>query len=351
MRIAIVAPPWATVPPATYGGTEAVLDTLARGLAGAGHDVLLYATGDSTCAVPTAHSFDHALGIGSGAVTGVIRQAVDAYERVADFDIVHDHTLVGPLYAHRFPGLPVVTTNHGPFSGDLASLYRGVSERVPVIAISHDQASRARDVNVAAVIHHGLDLDRYPSGRGQGGYAVFLGRMSPTKGVDTAIRLARAAGLPLVVAAKMREPAEHDYFDARVRPLLGPDVDYIGEVGGADKAHLLQDAVCLLNPIAWPEPFGMVMIEALACGTPVIASRQGAAPEIVDDGITGFVRGDEEALTRALARVDDIDRRACRAAAEQRFSARRMVDDHVAAYERVIAATRRPLRVAASRAG
>ncbi|HZU71776.1 MAG TPA: glycosyltransferase family 4 protein [Acidimicrobiales bacterium] len=338
MRIAIISPPWVPVPPPAYGGTETVLDTLARGLVAAGHSVLLYATGDSTCPVPLDFSFKSALGVGTSGAAAELRHAIDAYDRVADFDIVHDHTLVGPVYADRLPWLPVVTTNHGPFESDLGPLYSAISDRVPVIAISHHQASSARGVNLAGVIHHGVDLDRFAVGAGRGGYALFLGRMSPDKGVHVAARAARAAGVPLRIAAKMSEAAELDYFRRRVEPLLGGDVEFIGEVGYDEKIRLLGEAQCLLNPIAWPEPFGMVMIEALATGTPVVATPSGAAPEIVTDGVTGYLAADEAGLVTALRRTAELDRSACRASVVERFSAERMVQAHLRVYEQVAAA-------------
>jgi len=338
VRIAIVAPPWVAIPPRAYGGTETVLDALARGLHLAGHEVLLFTTGDSTCPVPKAWVFDQAVGVGIGGAAAELRHVIHAYEAAADFDVVHDHTLVGPVYAERFPWLPVVTTNHGPFESDLGYLYRTVGDRAPVIAISHHHASTAHGVNLAGVIHHGVIPEEFPMGTGEGGYALFLGRMSPDKGVHTAARVARVAGSRLLIAAKMSEKAELEYFDALVRPLLGGGVEYVGEVGGSAKVDLLSRASCLLNPMAWPEPFGMVMIEALACGTPVVATPRGAAPEIVREGITGFLRSDEASLAQALPRVGELDRNACRRSVETQFSAQRMVAEHVAIYEQAIAA-------------
>jgi glycosyltransferase involved in cell wall biosynthesis len=335
VRVAIIAPPWVAVPPPAYGGTEAVLDTLARGLATAGHDVLLFTTGDSTCPVPRAFDFEYSLGVGVGGAAAELRHTIAAYDAVAGYDVVHDHTLVGPVYAHVRPELAVVTTNHGPFESDLGRLYRTVSERVPVIAISHDQASSAEGVRLAGVIHHGLDLGAFPFGEGEGGYALFLGRMSPDKGVHTAARVARAAGMPLRIAAKMAEIAEQEYFSALVEPLLGGDIEYVGEVGGDEKLELLAGAACLLNPVAWREPFGMVMAEAAACGTPVVATPCGAAPEVVIAGVTGFLGQDEAALVSALGRLDEIDRKVCRRVAETRFSSERMVAEHVEVYEAV----------------
>jgi glycosyltransferase involved in cell wall biosynthesis len=338
VRIAIVAPPWLPVPPPAYGGTENILDTLARGLQGVGHEVLLCTTGDSTCPVERASVFEKAIGVGSGTSVDEIRHVTYAYGQLKGVDVVHDHTLVGPLYSAAFPHLPVVTTNHGPFNADLIGLYRAVSGRVPVIAISHDQASTAEDVPIAAVIHHGVSLDDYPVGVGGGGYALFLGRMHPGKAPHVAARIAREAGFPLRIAAKMREPEEHAYFDAMVRPLLGGDVSYVGEVDRQDKIELLANADCLLNPISWPEPFGMVMVEALACGTPVLTTKFGAAPEIVADAVTGFVRSEEAGLVDALRRIGEIDRTACRRRVEERFSAERMVARHVAVYQAAAAA-------------
>ena len=338
MRIGIIAPPWIPVPPPAYGGTEAVLDTLARGLQDAGHDVLLFASADSTCAVPTASMFSEGIGLGVGGSACELRHVIAAYAAMEQFgaDVVHDHSLVGPFYAQTLPGVAVVTTAHGPFTSDLGDVYRALGDHVPVIAISADHASTPGDVPIAVTIHHGVRIDDHPFGSGRGGYAVFLGRMHPDKGVDTACRVARSAGMPLRIAAKMREPAEKAWFSSTVEPLLTEEVTYVGELELADKLALLADAVCLLNPIAWSEPFGMVMIEALACGTPVVVTPCGAAPEIVDDGVTGFVRASIAGLTVGLQSAARLDRRSCRAAAAERFSAERLVDDHLACYERAI---------------
>lgn len=337
LRVAIIAPPWVPVPPPLYGGTEAVLDYLARGLRDAGHEVVLYATGDSTCEVPLLYTLDTAAGTVDGGAVTELRHAVNAYEAIFEWgaDVVHDHTLVGPHLARRY-GLPVVTTNHGPFVSDLGDCYRSLGQIAPIIAISEHHASTAGDIRVASVIHHGVDVERFPVGDGSGGYALFLGRMSPDKGVHIAARIAREANVPLKIAAKMREAPERAYFQAQVEPLLGGCVEYVGEVGGRDKLELLADAACLFNPIAWPEPFGMVMIEALACGTPVIATPCGSVPEIVCEGVTGFIRESEADLAEALQRVDELDRTWCRKDAETRFSTQRMVADHVALYRQVV---------------
>ena len=341
MRIGLISPPWLPVPPTGYGGTERVIDALARALVELGHDVLLLTSGDSTCPVPRRTTLPRAVGTNQASPAVELRHVIAAYAhaREANVDIVHDHTLVGPFFARRFPWLPVVTTNHGPFEGDLAEVYRAMADLVPVIAISHNQAAegQALHIPVEAVVHHGVHLSDYPVGTGRGGYAAFVGRMSPTKGVHVACRLAREAGIPLRIAAKLCEPEEHDYFDRCVRPLLGGPVEFLGELDRRETLALLGDARCLLNPIAWPEPFGLVMLESLATGTPVVGTPAGAAPEIVDDGTTGFLRTGRRALLDALLSVGDLDRRACRAAVEQRFTARRMAQRHLTTFDEVTA--------------
>lgn len=336
MRIGLLAPPWLPVPPPLYGGTEAVIDRLARGFQRAGHEVLLYTTGDATCPVPRASvlQFHEAVRMGSAVVEQ--RHVAHAYEALRDCDIVHDHSIVGPMYAGRIADLPVVTTNHGPFNLELRDVYEFISRTVPVIAISHHQASTANGVPIAAVIHHGLDADEFSLGAGDGGYVLFLGRMAPDKGARRAAQVALQAGVPLLIAAKMREPLEIDYFNDQIRPLLGESVTYVGEVGGAEKAALLAGARALLNPIRWPEPFGLVMIEALASGTPVLTFAEGAATEIVEDGVTGIHCADEDAMVAAVHRIDEIDRSACRAAVEGPFSSDRMVTEHLDLFTKVL---------------
>jgi glycosyltransferase involved in cell wall biosynthesis len=348
VHVGLIAPPWIPVPPPAYGGTEAVLDVLARALAAAGHPVLLVTTGDSTCPVARSWVLPVAPGVATGGTDVELRHVAHAYEAVADADVVHDHTLIGPLWGGRREGQPVVTTNHGPFDEVLLPLYRQVCRSAAVVAISHHHAQTAVGVDVAAVIHHGVDLAGLRPGTGDGGYAAFLGRMHPHKGVLVAIEAARRAGVPLRIAAKMSEPQEQEYFEAAVAPLLGGPIEYVGELGGEDKMALLGGAMCLLDPVEWPEPFGMVVVESLACGTPVVATPRGSLPELVDHGRTGFLAEGIADLAAAVVAAADLDRSACRAAAEQRFSPSRLAADHLALYERVLG--RRggdtPLRVA-----
>jgi len=343
MRIALVAPPWTPIPPPLYGGIELVVDELARGLVAAGHDVTLFATGDSTCPVPTKWALEHAEGMRIGMVVPELRHVLHAYAEIsADHDIVHDHTVMGPFYCERYPRLPVVTTVHGPLNDELTDLYRAIATRVPVICISRAQHAAAPEVRVAGVIHHGIDATNFPMGDGsgdaEGEYLLFLGRMAPDKGAHRAIEIARNAGMRVLLAAKMRETWERAYYEEQVAPLLASDAVYLGEVSHERKVELLTGARALLFPIRWNEPFGMVMLEAFACGTPVLAFPEGAAPEVVEDGRTGFLCEDDAAMAEALEHIDALERADCRAAAEGYFATERMVADHVSLYERVIAA-------------
>ncbi|MGD9995897.1 MAG: glycosyltransferase family 4 protein [Ilumatobacteraceae bacterium] len=351
MSIGVIAPPWVPVPPPVYGGTEVVVDHLARGLERAGHHVVLFTTGDSTCPVDRRSVLRDARGT-CGLFTDELAHVQAAYDELDGCDLIHDHTQLGPLWSMLKGGSPpVVTTVHGSFTPELTRLYRTVSPHAAVIAISEHQRRSAPSVPVSAVIHHGIDVERVPVGRGRGGYVLFLGRMSPTKGVHRAMAVARRAGKKLLIAAKMWQPEEVEYFRERVEPHLGADAVYIGEVGGRAKFDLLAKAEALLNPIRWPEPFGLVMIEALATGTPVVAFPEGAAPEIVDHGLTGFLCRDEDEMVERLRQIDTIDRRECRRTAEQRFSADRMVADHVALYRRIVNGASRLQRFDLGRAG
>jgi glycosyltransferase involved in cell wall biosynthesis len=336
VRIGLISPPWVAVPPPGYGGTEAVVDRLARGAVAAGHDVLLFATGDSTCPVPTRYLFARAQLRRMGDRDAEERHLTAAYEAVGDCDIVHDHTMLGPARARTLSGIPVVTTCHGPLTPAAVAWYTPLVDRVSIIAISHAQRAQAPMLPVERVIHHGVDPAAFPVGRGDGGYVVFLGRMALEKGPDRAIAAAREAGVHIRLAAKMWTSEERRYFAERVRPSLGSDAVFVGEVAGDAKLRLLGDALALLNPIAWAEPFGLVMVEALACATPVLAFRSGAAPEIVDHGRTGFVCDDEHDMAAAIGRVGLLDRLACRRAVEERFSAAAMVSAHLRLYQELI---------------
>ncbi|MFW0771874.1 glycosyltransferase family 4 protein [Paenarthrobacter nitroguajacolicus] len=335
MRIGLIVGPWFTVPPEKYGGTERVVDALARALSDAGHEVLLATAADSTCPVPQIPGFGPAIPEDLGQSFSELGHVIKAYAGLQDVDIIHDHTLAGPLYARRPPGIPVVTTIHGPLSPIYTPLYRDMAQDTAIIAISHDQCSRVQDLEISAVIHHGIDLSAVSVGSGTGGYACFVGRMCPDKGLMEAVDIAREAGVPLRLAAKMHAKDEQEYFHEVVQPALGSNEEFLGEFSDPEKYELMGDAMALLNPIQWHEPFGLVMIEALSTGTPVLATPMGAAPEIVRHGITGFV-GSAGELADYFALVPDLNREACRRSVEESFSAQRMAADHVALYAKVI---------------
>ncbi|PYI37259.1 glycosyltransferase family 4 protein [Arthrobacter psychrolactophilus] len=332
MRIGLIAPPWIPVPPPAYGGIEAVMDVLARGLSAADHEVVLVASSDSRCPVELVPGTAISNAGSVGSCADELRHAILAYKALSDVDVIHDNTLAGAFYRRRPSEIPVVVTAHGPFSGALRSVYQDCARDASLIAISHHQARTAPKGSVTRTIHHGIDTTRIGWGQGHGGYACFLGRMDPAKGVKEAIEVARLAGMPLRIAAKMRTVAEHEYFDTVVRPLLGAGIEYVGEVNAEEKYQLLREAVALLNPIQWDEPFGMVMIESLSAGTPVIATSRGSAPEIVQEGVTGHLRTTITGLAAALESAPALNRTICRASVEARFSAERMVQKHLTLY-------------------
>ncbi len=342
LRIGVIAPPSLAVPPVAYGGTELMIDALCSGLRQAGHDVVLFTVGESTCQVDKRWLFARADPNRMGNAVAELRHAAAAYDALDDVDVIHDHTLTGLFISDHYPERPVVTTIHGAFDADLSDIYRRIDQRIAIAAVSHDQARHApAGLTIARVIHHGLDVGRYPFRIDAAGvHVMMLGRMSPDKGVETAITAARIAGAKLIIAARMREQLEFDYFAAKIRPELDDDIQFVGEIGFEEKIRLLSTARALLNPIQWPEPFGLVMVEAMACGTPVVGFGSGAAPEIVDHGMTGFLESDVDGLVRGLRAIDTLDRRACRAAVEARFSAARMAADYVEFYRATLNGSR-----------
>jgi len=334
MRIGVLAPPWVSIPPPKSGGIETVVHLLATGYQAAGHDVQLFTTGDSTCPVPRLHLYDEAQGQAAGSTVIELAHALAGYEALADCDLIHDHTIVGPLLAPR----PVVTTAHCPLEGEGARLYGRMSRSAIIVCVSQSQVIQG--VPVARVIHHGLDAAEFPVGKGDGGYLLFLGRMAPEKGAHRALEAAWKAGARLVVAGKVRQPAERWYFERYVAPYLNDRLRFVGEVSGEEKRELLAGAQALLFPIRWNEPFGIVMLEALACGTPVLAFEEGAAPEVVEDGRTGFLCHDEDHMAEAITRVGGLDRAACRAIVEGPFSASRMVQEYLDLFGQLVSEPR-----------
>jgi glycosyltransferase involved in cell wall biosynthesis len=340
VRIAIVSPVWFPVPPSGYGGIEWVVSLLADGLAEAGHDVTLFASGDSFSKAELAFVFPEAPSAEIGKTTPELRHALCCYERADDFDIVNDHS--GPLAAALGATVetPVVHTVHGPLvgpDGDLYAALARVAPEVGLISVSMNQRKPQPDLPWVANCHNALDLDAYPVHSDRGEYLLFLGRMSASKGCHRAVEVALEAGVPLKIAGKMREPPEREYFETYVAPHLGGGIEYLGETSHAKKVALLQNARATLFPIEWEEPFGLVMIESMACGTPVIATRWGAVPEVIDHGRSGIVVDDYREMAGVLAQADELEPLECRRAVEELFSAERMVRDYVAAYEAVLA--------------
>ena len=337
MRIAVLSPVWFPVPPTGYGGIEWVVSLLSDGLAEAGHDVTLFASGDSRTKATLSSVFEEAPSSHIGETFWELRHALAAYGRADEFDVVNDHT---GLLGATLGGLvrtPVVHTVHGPLDEPSLRTYRAIAEIAPqvgLISLSENQRRPGPDLPWVANIHNALDLDSYPFHADRGEYLLFLGRMSPDKGAHRAVEIARTAGVPIKLAGKKREPAEQAYFDAEVKPLLGDDAEYLGETTHASKVDLLQNARATLFPIDWEEPFGLVMIESMACGTPVIATRRGAVPEVVADGRSGVIVDEFHEMAHALEDADKLDPAECRRWVEEHFSAERMTRDYVAAYER-----------------
>ncbi len=337
MRIAQVAPLYESVPPQLYGGTERVVSWLTEELVREGHDVTLFASGDSVTAAKLVAPVPKALRLDTGCVDQLALHLLlleEVFRRPGDFDVVHFHCDYLHFPFSRRQRQPHVTTLHGRLDlPELPRLYREYQGE-PVVSISDAQRRPLSWLNWQATVYHGMPRELHTFQAGPGQYLAFLGRISPEKRVDWAIDIARRAGMPLKVAAKV-DRADRDYFKEQIEPLLkqsAPLVEFVGEVGGAAKNEFLGNATALLFPIDWPEPFGLVMIEALACGTPVIAFRRGSVPEVMDDGATGFVVNDVGEAVKAVARLGELSRRRCRQVFEERFSAERMTRDYLAVY-------------------
>jgi glycosyltransferase involved in cell wall biosynthesis len=350
MRIAQVAPPFETVPPTRYGGTERVVATLTDALVTRGHDVTLFAPGDSRTSAKLVPTVAEALWHAEPPHTDLNpfwSITLDALlERAHDFDVIHSHLDYWCFPLARHLPVPVLTTLHGRLDlPDLQPLYRRFDD-VPLISISDAQRQPVAWANFVRTIYHGIQLDELTLRRERGGYLAFLGRIAPEKGLDKAIRVARAAGQPLHIAA--RKPLRHGgdenvradrhHYQHEILPLLDRrSTRFVGEVDAEDKDQFLGRAAALLFPVRWPEPFGLVMVEAMACGTPVIALRQGSVPEVIEDGVTGFICEDECEMVEAIGRIDDIDRSRCRQVAEERFSPERMADEYLQVYRHLSA--------------
>jgi glycosyltransferase involved in cell wall biosynthesis len=337
MRIAQVAPLAESVPPEGYGGTERVVSYLTEELVRLGHDVTLFATADSETSADLEPMCPRGARSDGNLDSRLLetRMLAEAYRRADEFDIIHCHTdYVGLPLAEHVETRTIVTLHGRLDVPGLPTVLRGFPD-VAYVSISDSQRSPAPDIRWVATVYHGLPKRLYAFQPEPGDYLLFLGRICPEKGPDRAIRIATRARVPLRIAAKVDE-ADKEYFETSVKPLLDdPLIDFLGEVGGAEKLQLLAHARALLFPIDWPEPFGLVMIESLACGTPVIARRRGSVPEILRDGETGFVCDTDDELCQAVARMRELDRSRCRADFERRFTDTRMAENYLAVYETI----------------
>jgi glycosyltransferase involved in cell wall biosynthesis len=340
MKIAQVAPLYESVPPKYYGGTERVVSYLTEELVRLGHDVTLFASGDSETAARLVPVTPRSLRLDERCVDQLAHHVL-LLERVsraaAEFDVVHYHIDYLHFPLSRSRPHPHVTTLHGRLDmPDLAPLYEEFRE-MPVVSISNSQRQPLPWANWQATVYHGLPPDLLRFHPEQGRYLAFIGRFSPEKGADQAIEIAKRARIPLKLAAKV-DRVDEEYFEREIKPLLSdPLLEYVGEIGEAEKNDFLGQAYALLFPIDWPEPFGLVMIEAMACGTPIIAYRQGSVEEVMEEGRSGFIVQDLEDAVHAVGQVADIDRAEVRSVFERRFTATQMATDYVRVYQRIIA--------------
>lgn len=348
MRIAQVAPLTEAIPPKLYGGTERVVSWLTEELVALGHDVTLFASGDSHTSARLEAIWPRALRL-----DGKVRDPMalhmamleQVYRRADQFDILHFHLDYFPFSLFARNPTPFITTLHGRLDLPEHQAVFEVFDRAPVISISDAQRRPVPNAHWIDTIYHGLPADLLRPRPVKPGYLAVLGRIAPEKAVDRAIHIARRAGMPLKIAAKV-DPVDRQYYEHEIRPLLDlPGIEYIGEISDAQKSEFLSGAIGLLMPIDWPEPFGLVMIEAMACGTPVLAYPGGSVPEIVEDGLTGFIVTNEAEAVDAVRRLPDLPRAGIRARFEERFTARRMAKDYLALYSRMAETHAPKLRV------
>jgi glycosyltransferase involved in cell wall biosynthesis len=349
MRIAQISPLTEAVPPKLYGGTERVISWLTEELVALGHDVTLFASGDSCTSATLEAVWPRAIRL-DGSIRdpmGIHMTMLEQVRRRADeFDFLHFHLDYYPFSLFSRQTTPFLTTLHGRLDlPELQPVFNTFSS-LPVISISNAQRRPVPQAGWVRTVYHGLPADLLEPQPVKPSYLAFLGRISPEKRVDRAIRIAERCGLPIKIAAKI-DKVDQDYFDEQIKPLMSlPFVEYIGEIADAQKSEFLSGAIALLTPVDWPEPFGLVMIEAMACGTPVIAFNRGSVPEVIDEGVTGFVVEDETSAVAAVSQLANLSREGVRQRFDERFTARRMATDYLEVYRELADQTSPRLRLA-----
>ncbi|GAA3839438.1 glycosyltransferase family 4 protein [Sphaerisporangium flaviroseum] len=338
LRIAMVAPPWSEVPPRGYGGIESMIFDLVGGLMRLGHDVTLIGAGRTTSKASFLRTYRRAPSERIGESMPEVLHTAMASRILSrlDVDIVHDHTLAGPLTAEG-RATPTVVTCHGTVDGELGEYYRTLGDGIFLVSISVAQRTFAPDLNWVGQVYNAVDTRMYPFTERKEDWVLWIGRFAGDKGAHLAIDAARAAGRRIVLAGKLVEPTEHAYFDEHIRPRLGPDARYDGEANVVRKRQLMAAARCLMFPITWQEPFGLVMIEAMACGTPVVALGLGSVPEVVVDGVTGFIRHSPNELPAAIEAVGELRPRDSRSHVEREFDVTTMAAGYERVYHDVVA--------------
>ncbi|HKC14366.1 MAG TPA: glycosyltransferase family 4 protein [Patescibacteria group bacterium] len=335
LKIAQIAPLWHKIPPKEYGGTERVVSVLTEELVRRGHDVTLFATGDSETSAKLVSTYPKGLreaGIRNPAVVNdlILQHAGAAYKMQNQFDVIHDHLGGSSLSIANFIKTPVIVTLHGPVTPTKRKLYE-MFDNPYYVSISKSQVKYFPNINLAGTVYNGLPMENYPFENKDKGYLLFVGRISKLKGVHYAIQVAEALDLPLIIAAKL-DTRDLYYFKRYIKPKLTDKIQWVGEVGEKERNELMASALCLLNPITWKEPFGLTMIEAMACGSPVVAFNRGSIPEVIENGKTGFIVRDVGEMISAVKRIKEIQREDCREFSLNNFSAKVMADRYEEIY-------------------
>jgi len=339
MKIAQIAPLYESVPPKYYGGTERVVSYLTEALVREGHDVTLFASGDSVTKARLVAACHRSLRLDKNSVDSIAHHVLmmeRVYQQASDFDIIHNHNDYFPFSLARRCETPTLTTLHGRLNiQDLVPIYEEFSD-MAVVSVSNAQREPFPSANWQGTVYHGLPKDCGTFQEKPGKYLAFLGRICPEKRVDRAIKTAIKCNIPLKIAAKV-DKVDREYYEQYIVPMLDhPLIDYLGEIGEGEKDEFLGKAMALMFPIDWPEPFGLAMIEAMACGTPIIARRCGSVPEVLEEGVTGFIVDDPDEAASAVTKVHSLSRKKCREVFEERFTDVRMANDYVAIYEKLI---------------